>query len=184
MRPTNQVHECKRVDDHGAPRSIGRRRAFTILELLIVIGILLAIGGIVLVNVLGAQDRADVGVTKVQMQALEDGLMRFRGDMKRWPSDDEGVAVLWSSSNLEDEDVDAWGGPYLQKPVPTDQWGSEWVYQNPSETEGLPYDLISAGPDREEGTDDDLSIHDGVVGEDGSVDDEFADFTSSSNGDS
>ena len=67
------------------------RRAFTILELLIVIAILLAIGGIVLINVLGAQDRADIGVTKVQMQSLEDALMRFKADMKRYPSEEEGV---------------------------------------------------------------------------------------------
>ena len=76
-----------------------RRRAFTILELLIVIAILLAIGGIVLINVLGAQDRADVGVTQVQMQALVDAMKQFRVDMKRYPSEDEGVAVLWSSSS-------------------------------------------------------------------------------------
>jgi hypothetical protein len=100
--------------------------------------------------------------------------------MKRWPSEDEGIAVLWSSTNLDDEgDVDAWGGPYLEKPVTTDQWGSEWIYQNPSEVEGLPYGLVSIGPDREEGTEDDLSIHDDIVGEDGVVDDEFADFTTS-----
>ena len=159
------------------------RRAFTILELLIVIGILLAIGGIVLINLIGAQDRADIGVTQVQMQALDDGLMRFRTDMKRWPTEDEGIPVLWSSSNLEDEDeADAWGGPYLEKPVPTDQWGSEWVYRNPSEIEGLQYDLISIGPEREEGTDDDISIHDNMVGEDGTLNDEFADFETSSDG--
>ena len=136
------------------------RRGFTIIELLIVIGILLAIGGIVLVNVIGAQDRADVGVTKVQMQGIEDGLQRFRVDMKRWPSEEEGVAVLWSSGGLEDEeDSSKWGGPYLQKPAPNDQWGSAWVY-------------------REEGTDDDLNIHDSIAGEDGSLDDEFSDFAS------
>ncbi len=155
------------------------RRGFTIIELLIVIGILHAIGGIVLVNVIGAQDRADVGVTKVQMQGIEDGLQRFRVDMKRWPSEEEGVAVLWSSSGLEDEEESSkWGGPYLQKPAPNDQWGSAWVYRNPSEIEGLSYDLISIGPDREEGTDDDLNIHESIAGEDGSLDDEFSDFAS------
>ena len=164
--------------NHERPRRI-TRRGFTIIELLIVIGILLAIGGIVLVNVIGAQDRADVGVTKVQMQGIEDGLQRFRVDMKRWPSEEEGVAVLWSSGGLEDEeDTSKWGGPYLQKPAPNDQWGSAWVYRNPSEIEGLSYDLISVGPDREEGTDDDLNIHDSIAGEDGSLDDEFSDFAS------
>ena len=159
------------------------RRAFTILELLIVIAILLAIGGIVLINVLGAQDRADVGVTKVQMQALEDALMRFRADMKRYPSEEEGVIVLWSSNALDDEEqMDAWGGPYLEKPVIEDQWGNEWVYRNPSELENMPYDLVSLGPDQEEGTDDDISIHDGVVGEDGELSDDFADFANTSDG--
>ena len=164
-------------------RNRSHRRAFTILELLIVIGILLAIGGIVLINLIGAQDRADVGVTKVQMQGLENGLQQFRVDMKRWPSEDEGISVLWSSNNLADEgDADTWGGPYTEKPVPTDQWGSEWVYRNPSEIDGLQYDLISIGPDREEGTDDDISIHDDIVGEDGTLDDEFADFETTSDG--
>jgi general secretion pathway protein G len=164
---------------NNKPRRRNTRRGFTIIELLIVIGILLAIGGIVLVNVIGAQDRADIGVTKVQMQGIEDGLQRFRVDMKRWPSEEEGVAVLWSSGGLEDEDDSSkWGGPYLQKPVAADQWGSAWVYRNPSEIEGLSYDLISIGPDREEGTDDDLNIHESIAGEDGTLDDEFSDFSS------
>lgn len=174
-----------RADHRQRARARGRtvRRAFTILELLIVIAILLAIGGIVLINVLGAQDRADIGVTKVQMQALEDAMMRFKADMKRYPSEEEGVAVLWSTNALDDEEqADAWGGPYLQKPVAQDQWGNEWVYRNPSEIESMPYDLVSIGPDQEEGTDDDISIHDDVLGEDGEVSDDFADFANTSDG--
>ena len=156
------------------------RRGFTILELLIVIGILLAIGGIVLINVIGAQDRADIGVTKVQMNALEDAIMRFRADMKRYPTEEEGLTVLWSSTALEDEEqLASWGGPYLEKPAREDQWGSPWIYIFPSESENFDYDLVSSGPDREEGTDDDLSIHDSAVGEDGEEFDDFADFGSS-----
>ncbi len=171
-------------DFFNAPRrSSSRRRAFTILELLIVIAILLAIGGIVLINVLGAQDRADIGVTQVQMQTLSNAMKQFRVDMKRYPSEEEGVAVLWSSSALEDEEAaSAWGGPYLEKPVAKDQWGNEWVYRNPSDTEGLPYDLVSNGPDGEEDSDDDISIHDGMMGEDGDMDDDFADFANTTDG--
>ena len=63
--------------------SLSRRRAvrrsgFTILELLIVIGILLAIGSLVLVNVLGASEKADVQLTRVQLKTFEDALDRFR----------------------------------------------------------------------------------------------------------
>ena len=173
-------------DRHDTPnpgRRTMRRRAFTILELLIVIAILLAIGGIVLINVLGAQDRADVGVTKVQMQALADAMKQFRVDMKRYPTEEEGVTVLWSSAALEDEeDAGAWGGPYLEKPVTTDQWGNEWIYRNPSDIEGLPYDLISPGPDGEEDSEDDLSANDGMMGEGGEMGDDFADFASTPDG--
>ena len=44
------------------------RRGFSLLELLIVIGIILAIGGLVAVNLLGQQERADSGTTRIQIQ--------------------------------------------------------------------------------------------------------------------
>ena len=155
----------------AAPRG---RRGFSILELLIVIGILLAIGGLVLVNVMGARDRADIGNTKIQLNTFENALEQFRADLRRYPTEEEGLSVLWSNANLEsDDDRTLWGGPYLRRPAPTDLWGSEWIYRQPSEIEGLPYDLISLGPDREEGTDDDISIHDGRLGEDGQPMDDF-----------
>ena len=179
----DHLHHASRTSRLSRRRISSGRRAFTILELLIVIAILLAIGGIVLINVLGAQDRADIGVTQVQMQALSDAMKQFRVDMKRYPTEEEGVAVLWSSSALEDEEAaSAWGGPYLEKPVANDQWGNAWVYRNPSDTEGLPYDLLSTGPDGEEDSEDDISIHDGMMGEDGEMGDDFADFTGSSDG--
>ena len=155
-------------------RSARLRRGFTILELLIVIGILLAIGGLVLVNVLGASEKADAGNTRIQLQAFEQALEQFKAEMKRWPSEEEGIVVLWSASNLEDDDDrERWGGPYLKKPAPTDLWGHEWIYRQPSEIEGLDYDLISVGPDGEEGTEDDISIHEGRTSEDGMVEDDF-----------
>jgi general secretion pathway protein G len=161
------------MDRRTHARRPSARRGFTIIELLIVIGILLAIGGLVLVNVLGASEKADVGNTRIQLQAMESALEQFRVEMKRWPTEEEGIASLWSSSGLDEDDRSRWGGPYLKKPVPKDAWGSEWIYRQPSEIEGLPYDLISSGPDRQEGTDDDISVHDGRVGDDGTVADEF-----------
>lgn len=159
-----------------------RRRAFTILELLIVIGILLAIGSIVLVNLIGVQEESEVGITRVQMQGISDQLDAFRMAMKRYPTEDEGVAVLWSSSGLENEEDAANWRQFLPKPAPNDQWGNEWVYRSPSDIEGLPYDLISIGPDGEEDTEDDLSIHDDMMDEDGELSDDFADFSTSTDG--
>lgn len=166
--------------DMPAPRSAHTaRRGFTIIELLIVIAIILAIGGLVLVNVLGASEKADRGTVMIQIQAFDRALEQFKIDMKRYPSDEEGLVVLWNKDSLEDEDEAAkWSGPYLKSPSVKDTWGSEWVYRNPSEIEGVAYDIVSVGPDKEEGTDDDISSNDGMVDADGEMLDEFSDFGS------
>jgi general secretion pathway protein G len=155
------------------------RRGFTILELLIVIGILLAIGSLVLVNVLGASEKADVQLTRVQLDTFEDALDRFRVEMKRFPAEEEGLAVLWSKEALaNDEDKAKYGEPYLKEPKPKDAWGSEWIYRAPSTIlEGANYDIVSIGPDRQEGTEDDITNHDGRRDQ---ADGEFSDFSGSS----
>ena len=155
------------------------RRGFTILELLIVIGIILAIGGIVTVNLMGMSDKADTNITQVKIQNFERALKTFKVDMKRYPSEEEGLVVLWDADVLEDETAAAnWKGPYLEEPAPKDTWGYEWIYRSPSEVEGVAFDIVSVGPDGEEGTDDDLTNLDGRVGADGEpLDDEFSDFS-------
>ncbi len=157
--------------------SARRRRGFTILELLIVIGILLAIGGLVLYNVLGASEKADVKLAQAQIQGFDRALEAFKLDMKRWPTEDEGLAALWSKARIEDEeDATKWGGPYLKEPKAKDAWGSDWIFRAPSQLrQGAAYDIISAGPDKQEGTEDDISNQTGRTSEDGASD-EFDDF--------
>ena len=47
--------------------------------------------------------------------------------MNRVPSEEEGIAALWSSAVLEDEDeASKWRGPYVTKPIPEDRWGTAW----------------------------------------------------------
>ena len=55
-----------------------RRGGFTIIELLIVIGIILAIGGLVLVNVVGASEKADKSLSLAQIQAFNRALEQFK----------------------------------------------------------------------------------------------------------
>ena len=155
------------------------RRGFTILELLIVIGILIAISGLVLVNVLGASEKADKKLALAQIKAFEGALETFKAEVKRWPTEEEGLAVLWSRDALQEEaDREKWGGPYLKEPKPNDAWGNAWIYRQPSQiVEGFAFDIVSLGPDGQEGTEDDISNHDGKKGADGEIDESFSDFT-------
>ena len=156
------------------------RRGFTILELLIVIGILIAISGLVLVNVLGASEKADKKLALAQIKAFEGAIETFKAEVKRWPTEEEGLAVLWSRDALQEEaDREKWGGPYLKEPKPKDAWGNDWIYRQPSQVaEGFAFDIVSLGPDGQEGTEDDITNHDGKKGEDGEIDESFSDFTS------
>jgi general secretion pathway protein G len=165
---------CPSTRTHGSRK----RRAFSLIELLIVIAILLAIGGLVVVNLLPAKDQADIDLTRVQIDTFEHALKRFQLDMKRWPSEEEGLSALWSKDSLEDEEDEAnWNGPYLEKPAPRDTWDNEWVYRSPSEIrEGAAYDIVSLGPDGEEDTDDEVHNHQRDMNEEGEFDEEFDDF--------
>jgi len=157
-----------------------RRRGFTLLELLIVIMILLALGGLVLVNLMGVAEQSDIDLQKVQFDQVNEAMKRFKLDMKRYPTEEEGLQALWNSEALQaEEDLNQWRGPYMENPITEDQWGNELIYRNPSqirEGEGY-YDLVSVGPDGEEGTDDDITNHDRYLNEEGEMGGEFDDFS-------
>lgn len=141
---------------HRTPRS-SHRRGLTLIEVLIVIAILLAIGGLVVVNLMPAKDNADKDTQRLQLQNIGGALDQFRLNMKRYPSDEEGLAALWDKNALATEDDAAnWHGPYLQKPVVKDTWGSDLVYRCPGELNVDSYDIVSFGPDKQEGTEDDI----------------------------
>ncbi len=154
-----------------------RRSGFTLIELLIVIAILLAIGGLVVTSLLPRGDQAKLDLQRVQLDLISNAFQQFRLDLDRWPTEEEGIEVLWKQDTLEDEnDYERWRGPYLEQPVTEDRWGNELVYHFPGEIRGESYyDLVAVGPDGEEGSDDDITNHDRLRGADGEIS-EDADF--------
>ena len=157
----------------------GRSRpAFTLIELMIVIAILLALGGLVLVNLMPRRQEADINLTSVQIDQIVSALKFFQLDMKRFPTEEEGLAALWGMDVIQDEEeAERWKGKYMDR-IPSDTWGSEWIYREPSETEGFPYDIVSLGPDKEEGTEDDITNLDRLRDSEGEIAEEFTDFGS------
>ncbi len=141
-----------------SPSRIAARRGLTLIEVLIVIAILLAIGGLVVVNLIPRKEQADIDLQRVQLQNLDSALKQFKLDMKRFPSDEEGLAALTSRDAITTEDEAAnWRGPYLENAVTKDNWGTELIYRYPGELNPDGYDLVSFGPDKQEGTEDDIT---------------------------
>lgn len=156
----------------SSPRRAHAARAFSLIEIMIVLAIMLVLAGIVGFAVFGQRDKADIQATRVQLDAFDSAMRAFRLDFRRYPTEEEGLAVLWSKETLDpDADQSLWSG-YLETPVPTDLWGSEWGYSTESDelaiedeegaSTGPTFDIWSFGPDKEDGTEDDIHLRQGA----------------------
>jgi general secretion pathway protein G len=134
-----------------------RARGFTLIEVLIVIFIVLALGGLVAYNLMGQKESAENDLCKADMNTLRQAMKMFRFDHGRYPTDEEGLRVLWDKEAMQDEEQLAKWKNRMEKPMPKDRFGHEWGYRQVSEhgNEGE-YDLWSIGRDGVEGTEDDI----------------------------
>ena len=157
----------------GAGRRASVRPGFSLIEVMIVIAIILAISGLVALTLFSRRDQAESDLGRVEFRQIEQALKFFRLDFNRYPTDEEGLAVLWDKERLDPEaDQNVWKG-YLEAPMAKDRWGNEWGYRQQSEEteDTTKYDLWSFGPDGEEGTEDDLESWDvGTEDEEGGGD--------------
>lgn len=124
-------------------------RGFTLLELLVVLvvlGLLAAIAAPQVLNYLGG---AKTDSAKIQVQQLGATLDLFRLDVGRYPTQDEGLDVLYDRP----ADAKVWNGPYVKKrDMLIDPWDRPYVYRFPGEHGA--YDLYSLGADGEDGGED------------------------------
>jgi general secretion pathway protein G len=138
-----------------------RRSGFTLLEVLLVVGILALLAAFVVPNLIARGDEAYENIAKMAVGRtgeLSTQLKKFRLDVGRYPETDEGLAVLFERpSDIDDEDP-RWKGPYLDMDPEDlkDPWGNEFQYRSPGEFNEESFDLWSMGKDSKDGTDDDI----------------------------
>ena len=139
-------------------RAAAAGRGFTLLEVMIVIVIILAIAGLVTWNLLGTKQEATKGTVQMQLSQIKTALNAFYITYDRFPTDEEGLAVLWEKTAMSEEDQGKWRA-FMDEPLPKDTWGSTWGYKAQGEKSPAgKFDLWSWGPDRQDGTDDDISV--------------------------
>ena len=127
-------------------------RAFTLVELLLVLVILAVLAMVVVPKFTGRSEQARETAAKTDIANIETALDAFEVDCGRFPSTEEGLGVLLQSP----AGVQNWRGPYIKRP-PVDPWGNAYVYRYPGAHNVGSYDLCSMGPDGREGGDNDIS---------------------------
>lgn len=128
-------------------------RAFTLVEILVVVAIIGLLAGLLLSR---AGDSLETANNKIAQAIVNDtyktSLVRYKIDMGDYPSTADGMNALMSApANAGDR----WHGPYADKITP-DPWGEPYQYRFPGTHNKGSYDLYSKGRDKAEGTADDI----------------------------
>lgn len=131
-----------------------KRRGFTLLEVLLVVGILVALAAIALPNLIGVQEGAMKDEAKLQVDNLENVLNMYKVHTGSFPMSDQGLMALEVPPNPAPEN---WRGPYMKGLGQLrDPWGNPYSYQYPGTRNTVGPDVWSNGPDRQSGTSDDI----------------------------
>ena len=134
----------------------GRRRAanraFTLMEVLLVLIILVVISSIVAPNVFRFRDKANVDAATAQVGFIKDAARAYWMNMSKYPTKVDDLLTKPS----DEAEAAKWGKePYMEKPK-ADPWGNEYQYAAPGKHNTESFDVWSYGPDGQDGTDDDI----------------------------
>lgn len=122
-----------------------RMTGFTLLELLVVLVVLGLLAGLVAPKYFSQLGRSEAKVARAQIEGLGKALDLYRLEVGHYPSSEQGLQALVIAPSGEQR----WKGPYLQKAVPQDPWGRDYIYRSPGENGD--YDLLSMGKDGQPG---------------------------------
>ena len=133
-------------------RRFKHRNAFTLIELLLVMVILVVLASIVVPKMTGYSERARKSKAVTEIGSFKTALQAFEVDCGRFPTSDEGLKALLSPppgvQNYKQ-------GGYMEE-IPMDPWGNQYQYRCPGTRHPDGYDVFSMGPDGHEGGSDDI----------------------------
>lgn len=113
-----------------------KKRAFTLMELMVVIIILGILAAFVLPSLTGKGEEAKRQIVCIQMKSTAQALKMYKIKHSTYPSTSEGLKIVQFDENKQ----------------PKDSWGNEFIY---TKTDSL-FELVSFGANKEEGGDDDI----------------------------
>lgn len=127
-----------------------QEKAFTLIELMVVILIISIIAAFVFPTVFKKISRSKCIGAQAQIEIFGVALDSYRLDNGIYPTTEQGLKALRQEPSTAPLPKN-WDGPYLKKEIPLDPWGKPYIYISPGEHDSEGYDLLSYGADGEEG---------------------------------
>ena len=121
-------------------RNTKTKKAFTLLELMVVILILGLLASFVLPKLTGKSEEAKVKVVCIQMKSISQALKMYKVDNSSYPTTSQGLKELSKKNYFEDGKL------------PKDSWNQQYIYT--SDEDG--FEIISFGANKKEGGSDDI----------------------------
>lgn len=132
-------------------------RAFTLIEVMVVLFILMVIAGAAVGTFRGIRAGAQRDATKLYINNIASALEFYELAVGNFPSTDQGLqALIYCPSDV---DVSKWGTEsYIKQTTSAiDPWNNPYQYISPGRrATSAGFDLWSFGPDGIDGTDDDI----------------------------
>ena len=129
-------------------------RAFTLVEILIVIAIIATLAAVAVNNLGGIFSGNQAKITKIFVRdSIKISLTSYKMDVGSYPSTEQGLKALLQAPT---DKKNKWNGPYIDR-IPEDPWGNKYKYRFPgikNVNKSNGYDIWSLGEDGIESVDD------------------------------
>jgi general secretion pathway protein G len=118
----------------------------TLIEMLVVVVIIGLFVALVGPNLWRKADVARVTQARAQIESLMTALGTYKLDTGLFPTTEQGFQAL----RVKPADDTTWNGPYMDKEIPKDPWGHDYIYKFPGDHGDGP-DIICLGQDGQPG---------------------------------
>ena len=128
--------------------SRSNRKAFTLVELLVVILIISLIATVMAPRIFSGLGKAKRDIARAKITTIENAIAQFQITCDRLPDDSVNLQELL----VQPEDLEGkWTKPFLKESEILDPWGNEYIYIAEGELNPGSFDIISYGADGEPG---------------------------------